>query len=40
MYKMYLIWAKGYKNADAHCLKIRETDEIWASMKDVGNDIK
>ena len=28
MYKMNLISAEGYKNAGAHCLKIRKTDEI------------
>ena len=34
--KMNLISAKGYKNANVHCLKIRKTDELWISMKDVG----
>ena len=34
--KMNLISAKGYKNANVHCLKIRKTDEPWISMKDVG----
>ena len=34
--KMNLISAKGYKNATVHCLKIRKTDELWISMKDVG----
>ena len=33
---MNLISAKGYKNANVHCLKIRKTDEPWISMKDVG----
>ena len=33
---MNLISAKGYKNANVHCLKIRKTDELWISMKDVG----
>ena len=33
---MNLISAKGYKNATVHCLKIRKTDELWISMKDVG----
>ena len=32
---MYLISAEGYKNGNVHCLKIRKTDEIWVSMKDV-----
>ena len=36
---MYLISAKGYKNAGVHCLKIRKTDEIWVSMKDSGNSL-
>ena len=34
---MYLISAKGYKNADVHFLKVRKTGEIWASMKDSGS---
>ena len=33
---MYLISAEAYKNADVHFLKVRKTNEIWASMKDVG----
>ena len=33
---MYLISAEGYKNAGVDCLKIRETDELWVSMKNVG----
>ena len=33
---MYLISTKGYKNANINCLRIRKTDEIWVSMKDVG----
>ena len=36
---MYLISAEGYKNAGVHFLKIRKTDEIWSSMKDVGNGL-
>ena len=32
---MYLISARGYKNGNVHCLKIRKTGEIWVSMKDV-----
>ena len=33
---MSLIIAKGYKNAIVSHLKIKETDELWVSMKDVG----
>ena len=33
---MHLISAKGYKNANVHYLKIRKTDELWISIKDVG----
>ena len=36
---MYLISAEGYKNAGVHFLKIRKTDEIWPSIKDVGNGL-
>ena len=36
---MYLISAEGHKNADVHFLKIRKTDEIWPSIKDVGNSL-
>ena len=32
---MNLISAKGYKNANIHCLKMRKTGELWISMKDV-----
>ena len=39
IYKMYLISAEGYKNADVHTLKIKKTSEIWRSMKCVGNGI-
>ena len=35
-YKMYLISAEGYKNASFDCLKIREADELWVSMKNAG----
>ena len=34
IYKMYLISAEGYRNANAHFLKIRKTDENWVSIKD------
>ena len=33
---MYLISAERYKNAGVDCLKIRETDKRWVSMKNVG----
>ena len=33
---MYLISAERYKNAAVDCLKIRETDKRWVSMKNVG----
>ena len=36
IYKIYLISAEGYKNAGVGCLKIKETDELWVSMKNVG----
>ena len=36
---MCLISAKGYKNAGVNLLKIKETDELWVSMKDVGVDL-
>ena len=32
---MYLMSTEGYKNADVHILLIKETGEIWVSMKDV-----
>ena len=34
---MNLISAEGYKNAKVHFLKIRKTDKLWVSMKDVRN---
>ena len=37
MYKMYLISAEGYKNANVEFLTIKPTSEIWVSMKDVGS---
>ena len=37
MYKMYLISAEGYENANVDFLKIKTTSEIWVSMKDVGS---
>ena len=39
MYKMLLISAEGYKNADVGFLTIKITSEIWVSMKDVGSGI-
>ena len=33
MYKIYLISAEGYKNADVHFLRVKKTDNIWASIK-------
>ena len=36
---MYLISAKGYKNANVEFLTIKTTNEIWVSMKDVGSGI-
>ena len=35
MYKMYLISAEGYKNANVEFLTIKTTCDIWISMKDV-----
>ena len=37
MYKMYLISAEGYKNANVEFLTIKATSEIWVNMKDVGS---
>ena len=36
---MYLISAEGYKNTGVHFLRVRKTGEIWASMKNVHNDL-
>ena len=33
---MYLRSAKGHKNAECQFLRVQETGEIWASMKDTG----
>ena len=33
---MYLISSEGYKNAGVGFKRVRKTDEIWASMKNVG----
>ena len=37
MYKVNLMSAEGYKNANAEFLTIKPTSEIWVSMKDVGS---
>ena len=37
IYKMYLIPAEGYNNAGVQFLRVRETREIWSSIKDVRN---
>ena len=40
IYKMYLISADGYKNANVEFLTITTTtSEIWVNMKDVGSGI-
>ena len=36
---MYLISPEGYKNAGVHILIIRNTGEIWASMKNAQNGL-
>ena len=36
---MYLISVEGYKNAGAHILIIKKTDEIWVSIKNVYNGL-
>ena len=36
---MYLLSAKGYKNADVHILIIKKTGKIWLSMKDSGSGV-
>ena len=36
---MNLISGKGYKKAKVHFLKIRKTDELWVSMKNVGDGL-
>ena len=33
VYKMYLISAEGYENADLHFLRVKKNDKIWASIK-------
>ena len=39
IYKIYLISAEGYKNANVAFLTIKTTNEIWVSMKDIGSGI-
>ena len=36
---MYLISTEGYKNAKVDVKIVRETGEMWVSMKNVGNGI-
>ena len=36
IYKISIISAEGYKNAGVDYLKIRETNELWVSMKNAG----
>ena len=36
---MYLISAKGYKNAGVDLLLIKKADEIWTKMKDIQNGL-
>ena len=36
---MNLISANGYKKAEVNFLKIRKTNELWVSMKDVGDGL-
>ena len=36
---MYLISARGYKNANVAFLTIKTTKEIWVSIKDIGKGI-
>ena len=40
MYKMYLISAGGYKNANVEFLTIKTTSEIWVNVKDFGSRIR
>ena len=35
IYKIDLISAEGYENAEIHFLRVRKTDKIWASVKNV-----
>ena len=35
IFKMYLTSAEGYKNTGVHILVIKNTDKIWASLKNI-----
>ena len=35
IYKMCLISAEGYENARVQSLRVKKTDKIWASMKNL-----
>ena len=37
MYKMYLIYVEGYKNANVDFLTIKTASEIWVNMNNVGS---
>ena len=39
MYKMYLISAERYKNANVEFLTIKTASEIWVSIKNVGSSM-
>ena len=39
MYKICLISAEGYKNANVDFLTIKATSKIWVSMKEVESGI-
>ena len=39
IYKMYLISAEGYKNAEVDFLRIKKTGEIWPKMKGIQNGL-
>ena len=39
MYEMYLLSMEGHQNANVHHLKIRKIDEIWVSMKNIGDGL-
>ena len=37
VYKMYLIWAEGYKNVYVHLLIIKKLVKFWSNVKDCGS---
>ena len=39
MYKMYLISAEKYKNANVEFFAIKTASEIWVNTKDIGRGI-